>query len=410
MIDRFIAKLPLGPTSPGHRERLSQVSYRRFSTAKERPTTTFIRTPLTGAQAKIRYLTEQVGGQLLASYEIEVALASSTVGHNLIHAGAASIWEEICVAGQLVRVLLVTLGLTGDELDKAMRGGRFTLVELTWHSKTASLKARNSALKRVIRVLRAQRACSRRHDVQLKDLHVWDVNEKVCVLAALKSGSAARFYVKLDSVYSYSRKSRTENYIPPDIAEYLLHIYPLINVHVRNELIAKEKDLVRFGLDKPLKSNWSKEAVENAIDVLWAELGLALPKRATAPKALTQSARELLRQYEEGVLDLASIPDYRLSRDRKIILNSVGIDILHPDPEVAKQALRLGKQLSYAHRWEPSGELRNCVLCEQTWESLYNDLEQGLQLLLHGEFEEGAEWRARWCAYAEREGVNWSQS
>lgn len=413
MIDKFIVQTPLGPVSNHHYERLAQVSYSRFLHAKTKPTTTYIDTPLTGAQAEIRYVVFEVAGRKMGYLEITIALASSTVGHNLIHAGLASIRHEIRVGAALVRVLLATLGLNEDEIKRAMVGARFKLVELTWHILTASEKARISAQLRTIEVMKAQRRASRRHDIQVKDVDVRDKNDKLGLLVELKSGSALRQYGKADMPYSRSRRGRQDNYVSPAVSGLLGGVKDMLGSHLRNETILTEPLLAEFDLLKP--KNWNEESVKPAIDAVWGDLGFSGHSSGNAEVELPDSAQETLDRYHDRTLDPGTLSASRVTRDRKAILEATGIDILDPKRSRKPQIASVGRQLSYERHWEPKDQLRHLVVSERTGPALENEFVQGLQFLLYralpdfDDKEKFVAWFKRWNAYAEREHLNRAQ-
>ncbi len=409
MIDKFIVQIPLGPVSSHHYECLAEVSYARFLHAKTKPTTTYIDTPVTGAQAEIRYEVMEVAGRKMGYLEITVALASCMVGHNLIHAGLASIRYEIRCAAALVRVILATLKLTQKEIEKGMIRAKFKLVELTWHTLTASEKARISAQRRTIAVMKAQRRASRRHDVQIKDVDVRDKNDKLGLLVELKSGTALRQYGKADMPYARSRRGRQHNFVQAGIAASLGAIKEVLPCHLRNEVILTEQMLGELALLKP--KSWNPASVKRAIDAVWKDLGLTRGASggSTSDVELSDSAQETLDRYNEGTLLLADLPGHRVTRDRKEIREGTGIDIEEPRGTRKAQIASVGRQLSYGRHWEPKDHFRDLVVCERTAPALITDLEQGLRFLLDGELpdfaskEEFAAWFKRWNAYALRE-------
>ncbi len=410
MIDNLNVQTPLGPVSNHHYERLAQVSYSRFSHEKTKPTTTYIDTPLTGAQAEVRYIIKEVAGRKMGYLEFTIALASCTVGHNLIHAGLASIRHEIRVAAAVVRVLLATLGFSEDEIKRAMAGARFKSVELTWHTLTASEKARVNAQLRTIEVMKAQRRASRRHDIQVKDVDIRDKNDKLGLLVELKSGSALRQYGKADMPYSRSRRGRQDNYISPAVAGLLGEVKAMLGNHLRNEIILTEAILGEFDLLKP--KNWNEDSVKRAIGAVWEDLGFSGRSTDNVEVELSSSAQETLDCYHERTLDLSTLSPSRVTRDRKAILEATGIDILDPKRSRKPQIASVGRQQSYDRHWEPKDHLRDLVLCERTASALENEFAQGLQFLLYGELpdfvgkEEFVIWFKRWNTYAEREHLN----
>lgn len=62
MLDKIIVKSLWGPVQERHLKRLAQVSVSRFLQSKTKQTTTFINSPLTGAQIEVTYIVKEVAG------------------------------------------------------------------------------------------------------------------------------------------------------------------------------------------------------------------------------------------------------------------------------------------------------------------------------------------------------------
>ena len=112
--------------------------------------TTFINSPLTGRQIDVEYTVEDHEGVPTAFLKITLPTAAASVGHNYAHAGLASVRSEVEVSAALVRVTLAVLGFTPDEIKRFMKGARCQHLELTWHTPTASRRARLSLQNRTI--------------------------------------------------------------------------------------------------------------------------------------------------------------------------------------------------------------------------------------------------------------------
>ena len=108
------------------------------------------------------------------SAAITIPVATALIGHNRFHAGLEAIRLEIKCVELLVRILLVSIGMTPAELEHYMKMARPLLLELTWHNQTASVAARKAAQRRTQDLMRARRELSSRHDMEIDDAEVKD--------------------------------------------------------------------------------------------------------------------------------------------------------------------------------------------------------------------------------------------
>jgi len=124
MIDSIIVKGPLGAPQDHHERRLAHVAFRQLSTEKSSPGTTFISSPLTGAQMEVRYWVEQVGDRWVAMASVKIPLASATIGQNYAHGGLDDIHLEMRCAGWLTRIALTACGFSEAEIDHFIKHSR----------------------------------------------------------------------------------------------------------------------------------------------------------------------------------------------------------------------------------------------------------------------------------------------
>jgi hypothetical protein len=406
MIDTFIAKGRLGPRQPHHQACLSMVTYSRFLQAKAKPTTTFIGSPMTGAQIDLKYWVEHVAGVATAFAEVRIPLASATVGHNYAHAGLDSIRLEVKCAALLTKITLTVLGFTPDEVACFMDSTVPQQVELTWHTATASKRARLSAQRRTKGHFDAQRLASGRHDVGVADVHYEEGNGKPGLLVELKGGDLFRQYGKAEQVSSRTLKIRTQRWMSEEAREFKPMILAEIEDHVRNEVLVGLETFRRFGAEHP--STWTAEKLKSVIDYVWGKAGLA-PEQPVGDEELSPEVEVTWQRYLAGKDLVKDLPPYTFRRHRALIKAAKGDDkdiaIRRKSRAVRPEAL--GRQQCYDRRWEPAGELRKTVLCEVTAPAIIEELQWGLAFLETGEppdCDEGR-WRAaRWVAFVAREG------
>lgn len=406
MIDTFIAKGALGPPQPHHQTCLSKVTYSRFSHAKAKPTTTFILSPITGAQIDVKYWVEHVAGVATAFVEVRIPLASATVGHNYAHAGLDSIRLEVKCAALLTKVTLTVLGFTPDEVACFMGSTVPRQAELTWHTATASRRARLSAQRRTKDHFDAQRLASGRHDVGVADVHYEEGNGNPGVLVELKGGDLFRQYGKAEQVSSRTLKISTQRRMSEEARKYRPMILAEIEDHVRNEVLVGTETLRMFDAEHP--GSWTAEKLKAVIDYVWEKAGLA-PEQPVGDAELSPEVEVTWQRYLAGKDLVKELPPYTFRRHRALIKAAKG-----DDKDIAirrkSRAVRpgaVGRQQCYDRRWEPAGELRKTVLCEETAPAIIEELQWGLAFLETGKVpdSDGSRWQAaRWIAFVAREG------
>lgn len=398
----------LGLAKPEHLRHLSTVRYERNLLAKTQPTTTFVASPLTGAQIEVRYWIEDHVGIPTAFVQIRIPLATATMSHNHIHAGLDAIPSEVRCAAVLAKVILAVLGFTREEVSTFMETTKTQLSELTWHTPTASPRARRSLQKRTKAHFERQREIRARHDIAVSDVDLREKNGQSGLLVDLKGGDAFRQYIKSEQAASRAKKPRENARIfglaPQDRAQ----IAAEIENHVRNELLIGPNTLRQFNLEHP--SSWTPEALKRVIDHLWAAIGLAPKRLDQSGTTLSPEVQATWERYLAGDDMRTVLPPHTLTRHRKLIKEAMSEDILIRRKRRVVSPESLGYQLCYDRRWKPSGNLRKLVLCEETAPAIIEELKRGLAFLQDGEIPEIADdgarnaWLSKWTAYADREG------
>ena len=411
MIDQLIALGALGMPQPHHQTCLSTVSYSRFLHAKAKPTTTFIKCPITGAQIDLVYWVEDVGGVPTAFCRISIPLATATMGHNYLHAGLASLPHEVKCAALLIKVTLLVLGFTTEEVTRFMQSCKPELVELTWHTDTASPRAKRNLQKRTKKYFDAQLSMSGRHDVGVSDVDYKEGNGKPGLLVTLKNGDKYRQYGKIDQVQSRTRKGRNKGRMPDATLAQQPYMLKKIETHVRNELLIGPATLKHFKQEHP--GSWTVEAFTNIVDYVWEYMGF--PVKGTT-RNLTGRKLKLSPEAEatwQGYLvgnDMSKVlPSHTFTRHRASIKSAKGQDIAVKYQARAARPENVGYQLCYARHCEPTGDERKLVLCEETAPAIVQELRWGVAFLESGEIPEfddvqaREKWLSRWKGFMDRE-------
>jgi hypothetical protein len=407
MIDQLTIKGPLGAAQPHHQKQLSTVSYTRHLQTKVKPTTTFIASPITEAQIEVKYWVEETIAYVL----LKIPLASALVGHNYFHTGLESIPYEVTCIDLLIRVVLTALGFSSGEVRHFRKNAETQLIELTWHTATASKNARINLQKRTRAFFDDQRSISAKHDIGVSDVDHRELNGKSCLLVSLKNGNKVRQYAKIDHASARGRRHRDQTRFKPKIHQHRQVILDKIATHVRNEVLLCSKWLKSMELQHP--TSWTKETLKKAIDRVWQNSGLVFKRpsrRLQLHKELSSSANATLIRHLAG--EPLNLPEHTFVRHRKAIKRLAGVDIAITHKARTACPFQLGKQLSYDRRWEPRDDIRKHVICEETAPAIIRELKDGLAFLADGTLPDFAEetgradWLSRWGSFADRENGN----
>lgn len=408
MLDKIIVVGPWGPAQPHHLHRLAQITYSRFLQAKAKQTTTFINSPLTGAQMEVVYRVKNVADTFMGYVQITIPVATALIGHNRFHAGLEVIRLEVKCVELLVRILLVSIGMTPAELEHYMKMARPLLLELTWHNQTASVDARKAAQRRTQDLMRAKRELSSRHDVEIDDAEVKDSKSGTSLKVTLKSGGGYRQYNKAEQMKSRRKKARAENFVSDAMRPKLAAVTPELEVQTRNELLAAEQSLRAAGITHP--RHITAKSVTAVIASMWDSLGFDEASQVLDESMLADSAKDTLRRFMAGEDVTKTLPAYRISRDRKTIKNAGGPEIdVRSKKRFRFNPANLGAQQHYKSRWRLRQELRELVVSECTAPALMEELAQGLAFVTDGELpeivdpEKRAAWNHRWQRFAREE-------
>lgn len=408
MFDKTIIKGPLGAPLSRHQTHISALTHSRNLLTKTVRATTFINSPITGRQIDVEYSVESYEGSPTAFAQITIPVATALVGHNYTHAGLASVKWEIRSTAILVRVTLAVLGFTPEEIERFMKGTTVQQLELTWHTPTASCRAMRSLQNRTKDHFDNLFSIKGRHDIRVSSVDYREGNGKPGLRAVLKSGDMIRQYGKADQIGSRLREDRNEARMSAESRQYRLPLLEAIEYHVRNEAIAGAETLRMLGLEHP--GSWTADSLRGLIDHIWKTAGLA-PEQPTEERKLSPEVEDTWCRYLAGENLQEVLPDHTFTRHRSLIKVAKGEDndIALPRKSRAVRPSALGYQLCYDRRWEPSGELRKAVVCEETAPAIIEELERGLAFIQYGtvpEFEdplERSKWLYRWQEFVDRE-------
>lgn len=408
MIDKTIFNGPLGAPLPQHQTHISSLKHSRNLQSNSVRATTFINSPITRCQIDAEYSVEVYQGVPTAFVRLTLPLSTALGGHNYAHAGLDSVGWEVKGAAALCKVTLATLGFTPEEIDRFMKGAKAQQLELTWHTCTASRRAKLSLQKRTKQHFDGLLSIKGRHDIQVSNVEYREGDGSPGIIVTLKANDMIRQYGKADQIRSRKRKDRDEARMAATVRHHRLSLLDAIEDHVRNEVIAGAATLQELGLEHP--GSWNTESLNRLIDHILKAAGLA-PQQPTVEHELSPEVEDTWRRYRAGENVQESLPAHTFSRHRTVIKEAKGEDkdIAIPLKSRAVRSAALGYQLRYARRWEPAGELRKAVLCEETAPAIIEELERGLAFIQFGtvpDFDdplERSKWLHRWNEFVARE-------
>ena len=383
------------------------VRFSRFSHSFSKPTTTYINSPLTGTQIDVDYWIED-HDKPLAYIEIKIPLASATAGHNLIHAGLESILQETKCAALIARITLAVLGFTPAEVDQFIRQAETTLLELTWHTKTASGRAKLNLLARTKDHFDAQYSIKVRHDVAVSNMYYMEGNGNPGLLVEFKGGDGFRQYGKAAQAQSRTKRDRKKSRVEKPAQRFRQALLDAIEHDVRNELLVGRQTLAELGLLNP--SSWNAENLKGLIDHVWAKMGFHSHREGDAGESLSPEAVDTWRRHCNGEDMQKVLPAYTFSRHRGAIKAAKGEDIALEKKWRHVSPKNLGHQLCYGRRWKPSGDIGNMIVGSEAGPAIIEELKRGLAFIESGElpdFDDMAEqaaWLKKWREFMEAEG------
>ena len=390
MIDTLTVRAAIGRPHERHQTALAQVSIARFSASKSKPTTTFIKSPLTGAQVEVKYWIETVTIPT-AMLEVRLPLASATMGQNYLHTGLTSIKWEILCAALLIKIILTVLRFEADEIKRFMDDAVTVELELTWHAKTASPRAQKNLLNRTARWFEQLKTISGYHDIAVQDVDYRRKNGAPGLLVEFKGGDKFRQYGKFDQTAALSKKGKHKYALSSAMKALEPEVLQVIESHARNEVLIGGATMKSLSLLHP--GSWDEATLRKALNAGWAQTGLvASPKAQTAgasAKILSAEVASTLRRYRARDLTLKKgMSAATFGRHRKAIAEFDGTDIAYPPNKKVMRPSSL-RQLAYDRRWEPSGPLRQLALCEATGPAIVEELKRGLAFIEDGVLRTG---------------------
>ena len=410
MLDKIIIKGLWGPFQDRHLTRLTQISISRFLRSKSKETTTYINSPLTGAQIEVKYVVQTVAGVRIGYVEMTIPVASALIGHNCFHAGIEVLRFELQCLELLVRIILATIGMTDGEIERYVDHALVMMVECTWDTATASPNARLALQARTEAHTKALRNLSARHDIGVEDSDPRDTKSGVSLLVSLKAGDAFRQYCKAEWMRAKKRgrKANHDNFLSDTMKPAIMPFMPMLESHARNELLVGAKTLNAFGI-RYLR-DLTPHALEHAMVSVWRALGFRRRAELNTAALEGSTALDTLKRFEAGEDVVATLPGYRVSRDRLAILEAHGPDIADTQRKQLRfKAANLGRQLQYPRRWRLPDQMRDLVVSERTAPAIIEELQQGLAFVTDGampDFDDEGQmqaWRGRWMLFAQAE-------
>ena len=368
MIDNFTFKGRIRPVVNGTTSRFDQVAIIRNSTIKTVPTTSYLNSPVTGAQIEILPSTEVLAGIAWETLTIKLPVAATLAGQNMIHNGLDELQYELKCIRRLVKWVLLSYQFDEREIAFFLQNGEVQSAELTWHTATASRRAALLAQARTIAHFVALENIRGRHDVQVFDVDIWIRNGKTCMLVTFKDGSQFRQYIKAEQATSRTKSNRRACFVSKMMRQHFEEIVAAIDTHLRNEVILSHKLMKKLGILHP--RDWSIESLEAAIKAVMT-MGRLNQGRVTKPSdlvrdGLSPQVLETADRYFAGESNTDRLSPQVRSKHRRL-LASKRLDIAEERrPSRSQSIARAGLQLQYTKRWVPDGAIRRLGICQES--------------------------------------------
>lgn len=369
MLDRFITKGRIKPFDPTDTRRFAQMTITQDLVRRSKPITTYIKTPLTGAQMEVTPTVENFNGSDWLVLTIEFFPAASLAGQNFVHGDLEHIEAEVNGSGALIRCTLQKMGFTQEEIDFFFKYSEAEEVEVVWHTVTASRRAARALQARTIKHFKALHQLTGRHDIAIRHVDVRDVDDKVGLMITLADKSRFRQYIKAEQAESRSKANRMLSFVAKVLQKARPALSMAIDTHVRNEPILTKALLAKHGLLSP--SNWTPEAFEAAIHEFMFTARLATPYATSLNQVdlegLSPEVQHTAVQHFAGKNLAEVLPPHTFTRHRSILARrgvELGIPFNTNKPILSQS---LGKQLSYSARWHPPKEFLEYAV---TWDTL----------------------------------------
>lgn len=372
MFDRFIVKGRIKPFNPSDRDRFTQVTITEKSLAKTKPTTTFVKTPLTGAQMELSSEVEMDAlGTPWLVVQSEVFAAASLAGQNFIHGDLDGVGDEVTGAGKLVRLALLERGFSPAEIDFYMKYSSIEELELTWHRATRSRNAAKALLKRAIRHFQALESISGRHDSAVESVKLNTEYAITGVLVTFKNGCQLRLYIKAEAVEAGQKRKQMAGFVSKAMREHVAEFKRAVTAHVRIEPILGSAHLAEHGMTHP--NDVSAERLDAALNSFMRMARLDVPFAMEPGEIDTSSLgpeiTDSLMRHFDGIDVLAELPPHSATRHRQALLPRVELAVRRTrNPALAAT---LCKQLAYEARWRPDeGLLRHAFTSDRAASTL----------------------------------------
>lgn len=336
MIDYIHVKGCLGAVQSHHSLCFDHVTFSTFDAKRTKQTTTYLTSPLTGAQIELRPTIEYRREGRILYAEFRIPVAASLIGQNCIHGGLSSLPLEMKLLSTLIRLLLIEQGFNKAESELFISSAIITMLELTWHVQTKNQSAANKRLRAAIEHLAAMESVSSRHDIHVRKVEQRTSRGATCVLAHAKSDCSLRMYIKGEQMNGGRSLSKQGGFLSHAMRAQRDCILSSIEGQVRMEVLLGEIVLRRFGLERPRRlQEASHLQLMKAICFALGEFRLAhlgdgeYEAFENAKDGLSQDNKQLLERYKSGEDVLVALSDSKGTRTRQTLLDC-GVDIALP--------------------------------------------------------------------------------
>jgi hypothetical protein len=369
MLDRLTFRSRIKPYRQDDLTRFAQVLFIQRTTAKTKPTVTFVDSPLTGAQLQITPSVERdIYGNDWLVLTVQAFVAAAVAGQNYVHADMQHVPTELSCVASLIRVVLAREGFTPEQIDFFLSRTVQEEMELCWHRATASRRAARALLQRAKAHFQALEQLSGRHDSFISLVDVQTTYGRTSVLVSFKNGCKLRLYLKAEQAEVRTKRKRRLSFVSKAIRPYIEQIEAAVDAHLRIEPIFSESFLKEHGMQHP--NSVTPEAIAAALKDFMAMARLDMPFAMSLEDVDTtglspEVLESLVRHFDGADLE-AELEAHTFTRHRQALLpHGVELAVVRRKSNAAL-GRTLHKQLAYENRWLPPAALLAHAV---TWDS-----------------------------------------
>lgn len=356
--------------------RFQQVAFLKENGTTFKPTTSFYRSPFTGAQFSMT--PEQVRHRNDIYWRLHFWLPTNAIlrGQNYVLGDHWDMPAILRTTAKFLRWFLLSFGFTPAEAQYFIETARFEDIELSYNVACSTQRGATNAQRRLVRHLECLNQL-RAGNYGLWKVKVMRTNKAMTTYGHVQD-AMLRTYLKGFLARPTERKARMVGFVSERMLPYVQQLRAAVASHIRIEPVLDRPMLIKHGIDVP--HGFDPSRIPAAIDDVFAQAGLLTPFVRSIEQVdqstLFSGVRDTLSQYFRGE-DLKEILTPSTRSRHGAILRPLGVEIgVSPRDHRFELSGTIGKQLGCENRWDAPGELRPLMLTEKYLASIDGHLDK----------------------------------